>query len=47
MAPQPCEDGDQYADDDEEAERDHPYPQPVAFALFPEPGVAVAAEVSR
>lgn len=47
IAPQPCKDRNQYADDDEEAERNHPYPQPIAFALFPEPRVAVAKEVSK
>lgn len=41
VAAQPSEDGDEDAYDDEEAQRDHPYPQPVAVALFPEPGVAV------
>ena len=34
MASQPRKDGDQDADGDEEAQRNHPYPQPIAFALF-------------
>lgn len=34
MASQPRKDGNQDADGDEEAQRNHPYPQPIAFALF-------------
>lgn len=42
IASQPCKDGNQYAKHDEEAERDHPYPQPVALMLFLQPGLAVS-----
>ena len=42
IASQPCKDGNQYAKHDEEAERDHPYPQPVALMLFLQPRLAVS-----
>ena len=40
IASQPCEERNQNANGDEEAKRDHPYPQPVAFVLFPQPRLA-------
>ena len=42
FAPQPGEDGNQDAHDDEEAERNHPYPQPIPFALFLQPRLPIS-----
>ena len=41
IASQPCKERDQYANSDEEAERNHPYPQPIAFVLFLQPRLAI------
>ena len=41
LASQPRKDRNQDADNDEEAKRYHPYPQPIPFVLFSQPRLAV------
>lgn len=47
VASQPGEDGDQDANSDEEAERNHPYPHSVPFALFLQPRLRMSKLWSR